>query len=77
MPTATTPHPVYLTVRLRGEADLKRAQVVVLVQAETRKTTANFVPTGQPFKITRDWSDQTVCSRRIPTSGRASARGRI
>jgi hypothetical protein len=49
-----------LTVRLRGEADLKGAQMVILVQAETRKTTANFVLTGRPLKITHEWSEQTV-----------------
>ena len=32
----------------------------VHVQATTAKTTANFALTGQPFKITREWSEQTV-----------------
>jgi hypothetical protein len=49
-----------LTVRLRGNMDLKGTHMVFLVQAETKKTTANFVLTGQPFKITREWSEQTV-----------------
>jgi hypothetical protein len=48
------------TVRARGEVDLQGAQMVVLAQGRTPKTTANFVLTGQPFKITRDWSEQTV-----------------
>jgi hypothetical protein len=49
-----------LTARLRGEIDLKGAQMLLLVQAETRKTTANLVLSGQPFKVTKDWSEQTV-----------------
>jgi hypothetical protein len=49
-----------LTARLRGDVDLKGAQLVVLVQAETPKTTANFVLTGHPFRITHEWSEQSV-----------------
>ena len=39
---------------------LQGSQLVLLVQAETARTTANMVLTGQPFKITRDWSEQSV-----------------
>ncbi len=49
-----------LTVRLRGDGDFKGAQMLFLVQAKTDKTTVNSALTGQPFKITRDWSEQTV-----------------
>ena len=49
-----------VTVRLRGDGDFKGAQLVLDVQATTGKTTANYVLTGQPFEITRDWSEQTV-----------------
>ena len=49
-----------LTVRLRGDGDFKGAQLVFHVQAATAKTTANFALTGQPFKIMREWSEQTV-----------------
>jgi len=49
-----------LTARLRGDGDFKGAQLLFLVQATTDKTTANFALTGQPFKITREWSQQTV-----------------
>jgi hypothetical protein len=55
-----------LTVRLRGEADLKGAHLLLLVQAKTDKTTANFVLSGQPFQVTRDWSGQTVVLRLDP-----------
>jgi hypothetical protein len=49
-----------VTLLLRGKVDLKGAQLLVLVQAKTPRTTANMVLTGQPFEITSDWSEQTV-----------------
>lgn len=49
-----------LSLRLRGEIDLQGAEMVVLVQSTTQKTTANFILTGQPFKISKSWSEQTV-----------------
>jgi len=49
-----------LKVRLRGDVDLKGSQMVFVVQAKTDKSTANFVLTGQPFKITHDWSEKTA-----------------
>lgn len=49
-----------LTVRLRGHGDFKEAELLLLVQAQTDKTTVNSALTGQPFKITREWSEQTV-----------------
>lgn len=49
-----------ITVRMRGDIETHGAEVVLLVQAKTPKTTANFVLTGQPLRITRDWSDQTI-----------------
>ncbi len=33
---------------------------MLLAQAQTVKTTANFILTGQPIEITEDWSDQTI-----------------
>jgi len=49
-----------LGVRIRGDIELKGSQLVLHVQAQTSKTTANFALTGQPFKVTRDWTEQTV-----------------
>ncbi len=49
-----------LTLRLRGDMDLQGARMVVLVQSKTPKTTANFVLTGQPFRIEKNWTEQTV-----------------
>ncbi len=55
-----------LTVRLRGDVDLKGSQLLFLVQAETPKTTAAMVLTGQPFNVTHDWSEQTVILKPDP-----------
>jgi len=49
-----------LTVRIRGEVDARGAQLLLLAQAKTDKTTANMVLSGQPFKVSREWSEQTV-----------------
>ena len=57
---------VRLTVRMRGEVDLKGAQILILVQSETPKTTVNLVLSGQPFKLTKDWSEQTVILKPDP-----------
>ena len=49
-----------LSVRLRGETDLQGTQLLLLAQATTQGTTANFVLSGQPFRITQEWTEQTV-----------------
>jgi hypothetical protein len=49
-----------LTVRLKGEVNLKGAQLVLLCQARVGKLASNYVLVGQPFAITPDWSEQTV-----------------
>ncbi len=51
-----------MTVRLRGEVDLRGAQMVLWVQADVLhpRTRVNLALTGQPFRITKDWSEQTV-----------------
>ncbi len=49
-----------LSVRLRGEMESNGAQLLLLAQARTPKTTANFLLTGRPFSITHAWSEQSV-----------------
>jgi hypothetical protein len=49
-----------MTLRLRGEVDLRGAELVVLAQATVPDGTANLVLTGQPFPVTSDWSEQSV-----------------
>jgi hypothetical protein len=41
--------------------DLKGAELLLLAQADIPGTRANFVLTGQPFHITPEWCEQTVC----------------
>jgi hypothetical protein len=52
-----------ITVRMRGEARLRGAEVVLLAQADVPGTRANFILTGQPFKVTPDWSEQSAVLR--------------
>ncbi|MBI3921465.1 MAG: hypothetical protein HY318_08625 [Armatimonadetes bacterium] len=43
--------------------DVGGAQLLLLVQGHVQgppETTPNFILTGQPFQITKDWSEQTV-----------------
>jgi hypothetical protein len=49
-----------LTVRLRGKVEQRGAELVLLAQADIPGTRANYVLTGQPFRIAPDWSEQTV-----------------
>ncbi len=45
---------------------LQGAQLLLWVQSETQGTMANFALTGQPFQITREWSEQSVVLRPEP-----------
>jgi hypothetical protein len=49
-----------LTVRLRGEMDLQGSQLLLLAQARVGGITANYVLSGQPLRITKEWSEQTL-----------------
>lgn len=49
-----------LTLRLRGEVDLRGAQLMVLIQADVGPVRTNWTLTGQPLRITRRWSEQTL-----------------
>ena len=49
-----------MTVRIRGTVDSGGAQLLLLVQAKTDKTTVNMVLHRQPFQVTKEWSEQTV-----------------
>lgn len=62
-----------VTVRIRGELDLKGAEVVLLVQADIPGTRANFVLTGQPIHITPQWSEQTI--RLVPDANQWTCLG--
>ena len=49
-----------MTVRLRGDVDLKGAKLTLWVQADVGDTRPNFALTGQSLAITHDWSEQTL-----------------
>lgn len=47
-------------LRLRGQVDLKGAQLMLLVQADVGPVRTNWTLTGQPLRITKRWSEQTL-----------------
>ena len=49
-----------LTVRLKGDVQLRGAKLVLHAQAQRGDIAINFVLNGQPFEITPEWSEQTV-----------------
>jgi hypothetical protein len=49
-----------MTLRLRGDVDLRGAELLLLAQATVPGGTANLVLTDQPFTVTPDWSEQSV-----------------
>ncbi|MBM3932922.1 MAG: hypothetical protein FJ319_01245 [SAR202 cluster bacterium] len=49
-----------ITVRLRGEGDMKGAKLVVLVQRDTEDRNIPALLTAQPMKISERWSEHTV-----------------
>jgi hypothetical protein len=49
-----------LTLRLRGEVDLRGAQMLFLMQAKVGDLVVGHLLTGQPFEVTPEWSEQTV-----------------
>jgi len=56
-----------MTVRLRGNVDLKGSQLTLWVQADIGDTRPNFVLTGQSLVVTPDWSEQTLLLSDDPT----------
>ncbi|MCX5660057.1 MAG: hypothetical protein NTW19_10090 [Planctomycetota bacterium] len=49
-----------IKVRLRGQVDLKGAQLMLLAQADVGPIRTNWTLTGQPLRITRNWSEQSL-----------------
>ena len=49
-----------LTVRMRGDIDLKGTNLYLHLQGSNGKTTANYILKGQPLTVNRDWTEQTV-----------------
>jgi len=57
-----------VTVRLRGDVDLQGAKMLLWVQADVQhpNTRLNLALTGQPFQVTKAWSEQTITLRPDP-----------
>jgi hypothetical protein len=49
-----------ITLRLKGEVELKGAQLLLLCQAVQGGICSGWLLAGQPFRVTPDWSEQTV-----------------
>jgi hypothetical protein len=49
-----------ITLRLRGELEARGAQLLLLCQAVQDGICSGWLLTGQPFRVTADWSEQTV-----------------
>jgi hypothetical protein len=49
-----------LKLRVRGELETRGAQLVLLIQGNTKGLTSGWLLTGKPFAVTRDWSETSV-----------------
>ena len=49
-----------ITVRLKGQVELRGTQLHLLAQAKVGEKYINCVLTAQPLTITSDWSEQTI-----------------
>jgi hypothetical protein len=49
-----------LTVRIKGDIDLRGAQICLLIQGTVGKICSGWVLTGQPINVHKDWSEQTI-----------------
>jgi hypothetical protein len=55
-----------LTFRLKGELELRSANLVLLVQGSVGKTVSGWVLVGRPLTVTRDWSEQSIVAAPDP-----------
>ncbi len=49
-----------LTFRIKGEFEPRGANVVLLIQAAVGDTITGWMLTGQPLRVTPDWTEQTI-----------------
>ncbi|MCE9588911.1 MAG: hypothetical protein K8S99_00120 [Planctomycetes bacterium] len=49
-----------VTIRARGELETRGAQMVLLFQATFEGICSGWMLTGRPFKIAKEWTEQTV-----------------
>lgn len=55
-----------MTVRLRGELEAKGAELLLLCQGVQGGICSGWLLTGQPLKVTPDWSEQTIVAAPHP-----------
>lgn len=56
-----------MTLRLKGELIENGAKLVLLIQAAVGDQITGWLLTGQPFRVTPDWTDQTITAVPDPT----------
>lgn len=49
-----------VSLRLKGELEARGARLLLLCQAVQAEICSGWLLTGQPFEVTREWSEQTV-----------------
>jgi len=49
-----------VTVRIKGDMKMRDTELVLLVQAGVGSHFQNHVLTGQPIKVTKEWTEQTI-----------------
>jgi hypothetical protein len=57
-----------VTLRLRGELELRGAELVLLIQGNVEGRTTGWLLTGKPFPVTRDWSELFVTVEANPAN---------
>jgi hypothetical protein len=60
-----------VSARMKADVRLRGAECLLLVQSKVRGTYINIVLTGQPFRLTRDWSWQRVTLTTDPSQWKA------
>jgi hypothetical protein len=48
------------TIRIKGELEARGAQLVLLIQSTVNNLTSAWVLTGQPFRVSPEWTTQTI-----------------
>jgi len=51
-----------IKVRIKGELELKGAQLVLLIQGKVGETTAGWLLTGQPIEVEKEWTERTIAA---------------
>ena len=55
-----------MTLRIKGELEARGAELVLLVQSHVGDTTSGWLLTGQPFRVTVEWSEQKITTEPDP-----------